>query len=93
MATQRDTEATDDLEKQIAQLQADVADLTKTLGAVAKQKAAEAGARGREALADAGDHLRRVESEAVDYVRTKPIQALAIAAGLGLLVGYLTRNR
>ena len=93
MATQRDTKATDDLEKQIAQLQADVADLTKTLGAVAKQKAAEAGARGREALADAGDHLRRVESEAVDYVRTKPIQALAIAAGLGLLVGYLTRNR
>ena len=93
MATQRDAKTSEDLEKQIKQLQADVAELTKTLGSVAKGKFAEASAHGQQALEQAGDQLRRVEADAVDYVRAKPIQSLAIAAGLGLLVGFLTRHR
>lgn len=93
MATQLDTKTSEELDKQVEQLQADVVELTQTLSALAKERAAEVGARGRVALEEAGDQLQRIEAGAVDFVRTKPVQALAIAAGLGLLVGYLTRRR
>lgn len=51
------------------------------------QEAAEACMlQGREALENAGGRV-------FDFVRNRPIQALAIAAGAGALVALLTRRR
>ena len=87
------SKSTQDLEKQIAKLQDDVADLTKALGAVGKEKLASVRDRGEDVLDEAGFQLHEVEAQAANYVRSHPIQALALAAGLGLLVGVLTRKR
>ena len=105
MAEQRSSGAAsqEELAKQIEQLRADVADITRTLGELGKgqvtdlrsraeQRAAEMRARGRAVADDVGARVRDVEHEAEDYIREKPLQALAIAAGLGLLVGWLTRR-
>lgn len=105
MAEQRSSGSAtqEELAKQIEQLRSDVAEITRTLGELGKgqvtelrsraeQRAAEMRARGRAAVEDAAASARRVEHDAEDYVREKPLQALAIAAGLGLLVGWLTRR-
>lgn len=42
---------------------------------------------------DFGEHSRRAASATDAYVRSKPWQALGIAAGLALLVGTLLRRR
>lgn len=93
MPAEGNSKPTEDLEKQIAKLQDDVADLTKALGAVGKEKLASVRERGEDVLEEAGFQLREVEAQTASYVRSHPIQALAIAAGLGLLVGFLTRQR
>ena len=36
---------------------------------------------------------RQAAARATDYVRTKPLLAIGIAAGVGLLAGLLTRRR
>ena len=103
MAARSDTPTTEDLNKQIEQLRADVAAIGTTLSDLAAAKAGELGdrargeaealgERGRQSLDEAARQLDRLESGTADYVRTRPVQALAIAAGLGLLVGFLSRR-
>lgn len=105
MAEQRSSSAAtqEDLAKQIEQLRTDMAEITRTLADLTKgqvtelrsraeQRAAELRARGRAAANDVAESARGLEHDAEDYVRQKPLQALAIAAGLGLLVGLLTRR-
>jgi ElaB/YqjD/DUF883 family membrane-anchored ribosome-binding protein len=82
----------DDLTKQIERLRSDVAQITKTLGDLTKGQVTELRARGRAAAEDLAGSARRVEHDAEDYIRDRPLQALAIAAGLGVLVGWLTRR-
>lgn len=106
MANQRSTSLAtqEDLARQVEQLRADVGEITRTLGdmsrgqvtelrARAGQRAAEIRDRGRESVEHAAERAREVERQAEDYVRERPVQALAIAAGLGLAIGYLTRRR
>ena len=104
MAEQRSSTATqEELAKQIEQLRSDVAEISKTLGDLgrgqvtdlrsrAERQAAELRARGRETADEVAARAREAEHQAEDYIRENPLQALAIAAGLGLLVGWLTRR-
>ncbi len=105
MAEQRASNAAtqEELSKQIEQLRKDVSEITHTLGELtrgqvtelrsrAERRASELRDRGRAMADEVGNQARDIEHEAEDYVRRKPLQSLAIAAGLGLLVGYLTRR-
>lgn len=104
MAEQRSSKPKEEeLAKQIEQLRSDVAEITKTLGELgrgqvselrsrAEQRAGELRARGRATTEEVVSRARDAERQAEDYVRDNPLQALAIAAGLGLLVGWLTRR-
>lgn len=91
-ASQDNLSKQDDLTKQIERLRSDVAQITKTLGDLTKGQVTELRARGRAAAGDLADSARRAEHDAEDYIRDRPLQALAIAAGLGVLVGWLTRR-
>ena len=92
-----------DLNEQIATLRRDIVKIADTLSDITAEKVSEIGesafdkassaaSRGRISLERAGDSVRTLEADATDFVRRKPVRSLAIAAGLGLLVGYLTRR-
>jgi len=94
----------EDLAGQINQLRDDVRAITRTLEGMAREKAENtrdqaashigAVADGAERHAEELGHMvRNAEAGLVHEVRTKPIQSMGIAAGLGLLLGYLSRPR
>ena len=94
---------TKDIENQLQQLRDDIANLAKTVAAVGNDKANEVKGKARRAANDAADaSMQMVEaarSQAVSLerdlesqIRTNPIQAVAIAAGVGFLFALLTRR-
>lgn len=99
--------STDDLAKQLARIQEDIAELGDQLAELAADRgrglhdrardavgetvngALRSGRQaGREALAEA----RRAEAEFERVVADRPIVTVAIAAGLGYLIGFLSRR-
>lgn len=105
MAEERASKAAtqEELSKQIEQLRKDVNEIAGTLGDLtrgqvtelrsrAEQRAGELRDRGRAMADDVGARARDLEHEAEDYVRRRPLQSLAIAAGVGVLIGFLTRR-
>jgi ElaB/YqjD/DUF883 family membrane-anchored ribosome-binding protein len=48
---------------------------------------------GREKVREVGDKARAVEEGVESYVQENPIQAVLIAAGIGMLIGLLWRRR
>jgi len=107
MAAQRATETNDraetDLAIQVERLRDDISGIAKALNELGKSKAEEvagsaadraaritaAGRRQAEAVVSS---INGLEVEASDYVRSRPLQSLAVAAALGLLVGLVTRR-
>jgi ElaB/YqjD/DUF883 family membrane-anchored ribosome-binding protein len=75
------TPAKDELAEEIEAIRADIQNLTSTVGRIANDKlhSAQAGA---------------IESakEAEDAIRRNPLQAVAIAIGVGFLFGVMTRR-
>lgn len=93
MAEQRPSTAKhEDLSQQMEQLRSDVAEISKTLGDLGRSQVTELRSRAEKGAAEMRDRARDVEHQAEDYIREHPLQSLAIAAGLGLLVGWLTRR-
>lgn len=92
MATRTEKTEIDELKEHFAQLRDDVRGISEALGKVAKSKAADLGEQGRAATEDLRARARNVEESATDYVRSHPMQSMAIAAGLGLVVGFLSRR-
>ena len=94
---------TEDLARQVEALKADISLLTESIGeygrATGRHYKSEAKRRAsglrREAEGRA-DQLRHVAEDRYDeieqYVRQNPATALGIAAGIGLLVGLMTRR-
>lgn len=93
----------EDLNEQIEQLRADMKSIADTLGAIASGKAGEVSAEarrraadleaeGRAALQRAGDAARGLEADLAAHVRERPLQSLAIAAGLGVIFGLFSRR-
>ncbi|WP_117192276.1 DUF883 family protein [Rhizobium terrae] len=92
-----------DIETQLQQLREDIANLARTVAAVGNEKAGEVKGRARRAASEAADaSMHMVEAareQAVSLerdlerqIRTNPIQAVAIAAGVGFLFALMTRR-
>lgn len=92
-----------DLEKQVQDLRNDIAAIASTLSDLGSQKINEAKdraksmyesarAQGDEALHDARDKLSQSQDSICACVREKPIASLAIAAGIGFVVGQILRR-
>ena len=71
----------EDLAQQIDAIRGDLQNLTSTVSRIAGKQ-----------LNRAQDKAIETASEAEDAIRRNPIQAVAIAAGVGLLLGILTRR-
>ena len=71
----------EDLADQIDAIRGDLQNLTSTVSRIAGKQ-----------LNRAQDKAIETASEAEDAIRRNPIQAVAIAAGVGLLLGILTRR-
>ena len=71
----------DELANQIDAIRADLQNLTSTVGRIAKGQ-----------VNRAQDAAMETANEAEEAIRRNPLQAVAIAAGLGFLFGVLTRR-
>lgn len=92
-----------ELEAQVAQLQADIKAITETLGKLSGEKVGEARAlatsevkhlqqRGQEMLDEAQGQFDQAERRLKDTIREKPLTAVAAAAGVGFIFALLTRH-
>lgn len=92
-----------ELEAQIAQLQADLRDITDTLGKLTNEKVGEAKslaknemrhlqAKGQQMMDDAQEQAGEAEQQLKDTIREKPFTAVAAAAGIGFVFALLTRH-
>ena len=92
------------LEEQIAALRADISRIAESLGhlgqtsgetlrATLAEKAEALRANGEAHLADASHSAEVALADVTEYARRKPIHALAMAGGLGLLLGLLFGRR
>lgn len=95
--------ASKDVEAQLQQLREDIASLAKTVAAVGNEKASEYKGKARRAAheaADASMHMVEaareqavsLERDLERQIRTNPIQAVAIAAGVGFLFALMMRR-
>lgn len=95
--------STSDIEAQLQQLREDIASLAKTVAAVGNDKANEVKGKARRAASDAADaSLQAVEAARAQaaslerdlerQIKSNPIQAVAVAAGVGFLFALLTRR-
>jgi len=73
--------AKDELADEIEAIRADIQNLTSTVGRIANDK-----------LGRAQEGARESAKEAEDAIRRNPLQAVAIAIGVGFLFGILTRR-
>lgn len=71
----------EDLAKQIDAIRSDLQNLTSSVSRIAGKQ-----------INRAQDKAMETASEAEDAIRRNPLQAVAIAAGIGLLLGVLTRR-
>lgn len=92
-----------DLEKQVQDLRNDIAAIASTLSDLGSQKLNEAKdraqtmyenarAQGDEALNDAREKLTQTQDSICACVREKPMMSLAIAAGIGFVIGQILRR-
>ncbi len=82
------TDKTEDLAAQVARLQAQVDAL---MGAPAAPDLTGFVGRAEAAIADAGGVLRQEASAICGHVRRQPLISLAIAAGIGWIIGRAMR--
>ena len=75
------TPAKDELAEEIEAIRADIQNLTSTVGRIANDKLHSAQAGAMESAKEAEDAIRR-----------NPLQAIAIAIGVGFLFGVMTRR-
>ena len=92
------------LEAQISALRADISRIAESLGhlgqtsgetlrATLTEKAEALRADGEAHLAEASHSAQAALADVTDYARRKPVHALAMAGGLGLLFGLLFGRR
>lgn len=92
-----------DVDDQIAQLRADISSLTDTVQRMGtgkvhdvQRKAADVTHDAAEVYGDALSSLRGevedLESKVTSRVRSNPLQAIGIAAGIGFVIAMITRN-
>lgn len=94
----------DDITAQLETLRADMAKLVETMASVGRTKtdaaahsladaATDLRRKGEENLGAVRDHSEAALVQAADYVRKRPTEAVAVAAGLGVLLGLFLNRR
>lgn len=102
MADKTASPRNDDLEAQVAQLQADLKAITHTLTRLGEEKVGDVKSaaqhraqsfadRGQAALDSAQDEFGAIEKQIKDTIRDKPLTAVAGAIALGFLLAVITR--
>jgi ElaB/YqjD/DUF883 family membrane-anchored ribosome-binding protein len=92
-----------DIELQLQQLREDIAALARTVAAAGSNKAEDLKTKARRASNDAMDasaqmmdaakaQAMSMERDLERQIRTKPLQSVAIAAGVGFLFALLSRR-
>jgi len=79
MATQKSE--TDELAAQIDAIRAEMQNISATMGRIAEK-----------GMHQAQDKALETKETAEEAIKQNPLQAIAIAAGFGLLIGILTRR-
>ena len=104
MTDKSDDSAAVDIAADLAELRADIANLSETIVGVMSGRANAAGAAVKGALGDARDQLSQAASQAQDGVfgaaadlerriERDPLTAVRIAAGIGMAIGMMTKSR
>ncbi len=94
----------DDVTEQVAILRDDISALTSTIAKLMEDKSRQVAEKGKETAemaretvearaADAADQARDAKAYVDDMVAKNPTGALAVAAGVGFLVGMLNSRR
>lgn len=94
----------DELSDQIDTLRADISKIASSIGGIAESEADDARRRVKGAAKNAQTQARKLRREArrqgelqiehaSDYVRENPMTAVAAAAALGLVFGFITARR
>lgn len=97
------TVSSDDIEAQLAQLRDDVASLAETLATFGAERAQsykrragalaeDAAEMSRDAVRTAKAEFNEMERSLEESIRSKPLQAVGIAAGIGFVAALLTRR-
>lgn len=92
-----------DIDAQLQQLREDIAALARSVAAVGSDKASQYRGKVRQAKNEAADaslhmveaardHALSLERDLERQIRTNPIQAVAIAAGVGFILALMTRR-
>ncbi len=92
-----------DVEAQISQLREDIAALARTVAALGNDKASEVRGKARRAATDAADASKQMveaaqkqalswERDMEQQIRSKPLQSVAVAAGVGFIFALMTRR-
>jgi ElaB/YqjD/DUF883 family membrane-anchored ribosome-binding protein len=85
--------ATDELKDTVADIGQNVRQMSEELGGVAKEKYKNLRDQATGYYEQGREKASEFESQIEGYVTDKPIHALLIAAGIGLLVGLMWRRR
>ena len=92
-----------DIQAQIDQLREDIGGLAKLIGALGGEKASEARGKaekfrddatkkGHEAYDRAREEAMSFEEDVEDHIRSRPLQSVLMAAGVGFLAALMTRR-
>jgi ElaB/YqjD/DUF883 family membrane-anchored ribosome-binding protein len=81
-----------DVQAEIANLRSDIAALTQTVASFSSGKIRQAGETSQQYMDTARETIANAEEDLEAYVRAKPLQSLAMAAGVGYVLALLSRR-
>ena len=86
------TATSGDVQADLEALRRDIAALTQTVASFGSGKIRQAGETSQQYMDDARERLMTAEEDIEAYVRAKPLQSLAMAAGVGYVLALLSRR-
>lgn len=81
-----------DVQADLEALRRDLASLSQTVASFGSSKIRQAGATSQQYVDSARDTIMNAEEDIEAYVRAKPLQSLAMAAGVGYVLALLSRR-
>ncbi len=84
--------SSDDVQADLEALRRDLASLTQTVASFGSGKIRQAGETSQQYMDAARDTFANAEQDLEAYVRARPMQSLAMAAGIGYVLALLSRR-
>lgn len=82
-----------ELKADLAAVKADLAQLVETLGRTARHSVDGASTEAEAAIGEVTEWAEGQYASVVEYIQEKPLQSVAIAAGIGALLGQILLRR